>query len=512
LVAVPPVCVQIDKGKVIAITGQWYDIGEFRITTKSGTKKNAIGLDFGDIVANTSATRSRVRVKVSFLAKGVSTRGWINDLDVFATNCDLGLDGEEFNSGTVRFRGENNTQDWIVNGAIGTTFDQMLTENTFTPGTTTIPSYIDNFRGITVNSLYIEGGSYSTRACIFAPTTQSYGLTLLGVASEIAPLDKTGAVIIDRVHGAQVAGNLFAGGFNATLLCTDNARGIDPIMTCPPAAPTASNATMRLQDLSKQIRRAQNWSGDRCFTHLVSSFDTCTKANVTIAEDTVNVITGKRSLRINATTAGTSPTLELRRTVNRLPKVAQLVGKTVKAFAWIFVPSLTKFDDRTYQPGIEIAFGGGASITASMQRTMKSGAWNLIETPAITAPAGWTGASADRVVLRFYVAGNTGAAIDAGYYIVVDSWFLTDGNVSMVDIQRGNFEDFNLLGVESDGNTLTLVSDNFDGATNADSTFAVGDLIQHSTPAPSGFIGKVCTTAGAVGSTAVFKTYGAISA
>lgn len=501
-----------DGSKAISVTGQWYDIGEFRVTTKSGTLKNYVGIDFGDTIANTSATRSRLRIKVSYAAVGVSTRGWINDLDIFTTYCTLGLRGEEFNSGNIVFRGENNTQDWAIDGVIGTTFAQLLTENTFTSGATTVPSYIDNFKGITVGSLYIEGGVYSTNACVFAPTTQSYGLTLLGVASEIAPADQSGAVIIDKVHGVTVEGNLFAGGFNATLRHTANARGLLPILTCPPATSSGSNSTMRLQDDSKQIRKAQNWSGDRCFTHLLSSFDTSTKSGVTVSADTTNVITGKRSLRIDATTSASTPQLEVRRTVNRLPRVANLVGKTIKAFAWVYVPSLTKFNDRTYQPGIEIAFGGGASLTSTMQRTMKAGTWNLVETPAITCPVGWTGASADRIALRFYVVGNTSSAVDAGYYIVVDSWFLTDGNVSILDIQRGNFEDYNLLGVESDGNKLTLVSDNFEGATNADSTFAVGDIIQHATPAAAGFLGKVCTTAGAVGSTAVFKTHSPISA
>lgn len=498
--------------KAIAITGQWYDIGEFRITSKSGTKKNFTGLSVGDTVANTSATRSRVRVKASYAAIGVEARGWVTDLDIFTTNCDLGFKGEELNSCTVKLRGEHNAQGFAIDGAIATTFEQLLEENTFTSGTTTIPSYIDNFKSIAISSLYLEGGTFSTTAVNFAPVTQSYGLTIDSVSSEIVPADKTQPIVIDKVHGVAIAGNVYAGGFNATVGFTANARGISPLLTAPPATSSGSNSTMRLQDLSKQIRKADNFSGDPYFTHLVSSFDTVTKTGTTLSADTTNVISGKRSLRIDATTGASFPQVELRRTVNRLPRVANLVGKTVKAFAWVFVPNLTKFADRTYQFGIEISFGGGASLTSSMQRTTLAGQWNLVETPAITAPAGWTGGSTDRFNIRFYVVGNTSAAVDSGYYVVVDSWFLCDGNTSIIDIQRGNFEDFNLLGVSTDGDKLRLVSDNFEGATNADSTFAVGDIIEHAAPAPSGFIGKVCTTAGAVGSTAVFKTYGAISA
>lgn len=501
-----------DGSKAIEVTGQWYDIGEFRVTTKSGTKKNFTAIAFGDTAANDSATRSKIRVKASFAANGVEARGWITDLDVFTTFCDLGFKGEELNSCTASIRGENNVQGFAIDTAIGTTFTQLLEENTFSPGTTTIPSYIDGFKGITIDSLYLEGGSFSTTAVIFAPTTQSYGLTIDNVVSEIAPLDKTQPVIIDKVHGANVAGNVFSAGFNAVVGFTANTRGINPSLTSPPSTISGSKSTMVLQDLSKQIRKADNYSGDPYFTHLVSSFDLVTKTGTTLSADTTNVISGKRSLKIDATTGASFPQVELRRTVNRLPRVANLVGKTVKAFAWVFVPNLTKFADRTYQFGIEIAFGGGASLTSTMQRTTLAGQWNLVETPAITAPAGWTGGSTDRFNIRFYVVGNTSAAVDAGYYVVVDSWFLCDGNTSIIDIQRGNFEDYNLMGVSTDGDKLRLVSDNFEGATNADSTFAVGDILEQAAPAPSGFIGKVCTTAGAVGSTAVFKTYGAISA
>lgn len=501
-----------DGSRAITIAGQWYDIGEFRVNAKSGAKQNFIGLSIGNTVTNTSATRSRVRVKASNAAIGVEARGWITDLDIFTTLCDIGFKGEELNSCTVKIRGENNIKGFEIDGVISSTFDQILEENTFTSSTTTQTSYIDNFKGLTVSSLYLEGGSFSTTVVKFAPTTQSYALSIDSIGSEVAPLDKTNPIVFDNVHGVSVAGNVFAGGFNATVGFAANARGISSLLTAPPATSSGSNSTMRLQDLSKQIRKADNFSGDPYFTHLVSSFDTVTKTGTTLSADTTNVISGKRSLRIDATTGASFPQVELRRTVNRLPRVANLVGKTVKAFAWVFVPNLAKFADRTYQFGIEIAFGGGASLTSTMQRTTLAGQWNLVETPAITAPAGWTGASTDRFNIRFYVVGNTSAAVDAGYYVIVDSWFLCDGNTSIIDIQRGNFEDYNLMGVSTDGDKLRLVSDNFEGATNADSTFAVGDIIEHAAPAPSGFIGKVCTTAGAVGSTAVFKTYGAISA
>lgn len=42
--------------------------------------------------------------------------------------------------------------------------------------------------------------------------------------------------------------------------------------------------------------------------------------------------------------------------------------------------------------------------------------------------------------------------------------------------------------------------------------YNVGDLVWNTTPTAGGYIGWVCTTAGADGATAVFKAFGAIAA
>lgn len=501
-----------DGSPVFIISGQWHDIGEFKINPTTGSLQNFVGIQAGNATAGTSFTRSRLRVKVSNAAAGVEVRGWINNLDIFTTLCTQGFRGRELNSCVIDLRTENCTQGFDIQTCYGTTFNNLLDENTFAAGTTTVTNLIDDFQAVTINAIYLEGGSYSTTVISFAPTTASKGLTLNQVQSTVSPEDRTDTILFDKVTGIEVGGNIVAGGFKGCVGFSSNARGIVPFVVCPPGLPGGTDSTNRLHDNSKQIRRAQNWFGDTYLDHGFNTFDVVTKSGVTASIETSNVYTGKKAIRVEASTGGASRFLSLRRTVNIFPLVANLVGKTVKMFAWVYVPDLAKFKDRTYQPGVEVSVSGGASAFSTTQRTMLHGCWNLVETPAITVPAGWTGASTDRVEFTFFV-NNTGTPVsDAGYYIIVDSIFVTDGNVSILDIQRGNVEDYPLMGVRSDGHNMFIKSMNYSGITNADSATTLGDQIIYTAPTAGGFIGRVCTTAGALGSTASFKTFGAVSA
>lgn len=500
-----------DGTPVFIISGQWHDIGEFKINSTTGSLQNFVGIQAGNATAGTSFTRSRLRVKVSNAATGVEVRGWINNLDIFTTLCTRGFKGRELNSCVIDLRTENCTQGFDIQTIYGTTINNLLDENTFTAGTTTVTNQFDDFQAVTINSIYAEGGSYSTTVISFAGTTASKGLTINQIQSTVSPEDRTDTISFDKVTGLEVSGNVVAGGFRGCVGFSSNVRGVAPFVVCPPGASTSTNSTNRLHDNSKQIRKAQNWFGDSYLDHGFNTFDLVTKSGVTTSIETSNIYTGKKAIRIEASTGGASRFLSLRRTVNIFPLVANLVGKTVKMFAWVYVPNLAKFADVTYQPGVEISVSGGASAFSATQRTMLHNCWNLVETPAITVPAGWTGISTDRVEFTFYV-NNTGTTVsDAGYYIIVDSIFVTNGDVSILDVQRGNFEEYPLMGISSDSHNMRIVSDNYSGIVNADSATTLGDQVVYKTPTAGGFIGRVCTTAGALGTTAVFKTWGAVS-
>ncbi len=500
-----------DGSPVFVVSGQWHDIGEFKINSTTGLLQNFVGIQAGNATAGTSFTRSRLKVKVANAATGVEVRGWINNLDIFTVLCTQGFKGREINSCVIDLRTENCTQGFDIKTCYGTTFNNLLEENTFTAGTTTVTNQFDDFQAVTINSIYLEGGSYSTTVISFAGTTASKCLTINQIQSTVSPENRTDTILFDNVTGVEINGNVIAGGFRGCVGFSSNTKGISPFVVCPPGLSTSTNSTNRLHDNSKQIRKAQNWFGDTYLDHGFNTFDLVTKSGVTTSIETSNIYTGKEAIRIEASTGGASRFLILRRTVNRFPLVANLVGKTVKMFAWVYVPNLPKFADVTYQPAFEISVSGGASAFSATQRNLLHNCWNLVETPAITVPAGWTGAASDRFDIVFYV-NNTGTTVsDSGYYIIVDSIFITDGNVSILDIQRGNFEDYPLMGISSDSHNMRIVSDNYSGMTNADSSTTLGDQVIYKTPTAGGFLGQVCTTAGAVGSTAVFKTFGAVS-
>lgn len=499
-----------DGSPVFRISGQWHDVGEFKVNSQSGALQNFVGLEAGDAAAPTSFVRSRLRVKVSNAAVGVKVRGWINNIDIFATLCTLGVYGREWNSCTGDVRTENCTQGYDLKTLYGTTLTNLLDENTFTAGTTTVASQVDDFQGLTIGSLYLESGSYATTCVVFASTTQSYGLSLLQIKSNPVPLDRAPPIVIDRVHGITVRGLVYAGGFKAGLHFTENAAGIDSGVICPPATAGGTDSTNRVQDNSKQLRRAQVWTGDAYLTHGLSTFDVVTKTGVTVTTETDNIVTGRRGLKLEATGGGAAHSLLIRRTCSVYPHVANLLGKTVKAFAWVYVPALPKFIDRTYQPGVELHFGGGGSVWAAMQRNMRAGCWNLIETPAIATPAGWLGGVGDYLEAVLHVSGNGAVVADAGYYIILDSLYFCPSTVSMLDIQRGNFEHVDLLGIRTDGVNLTVRSAAWHSTANPDSAVIPGDTMLLTGPAPAGYVGKVCTTPGAIGGTAVFKDFGAI--
>lgn len=502
-----------DGSPVFAISGQWHDIGDFKVTSATGTLQNFIGVRMGRISTSTSFTRSKATgIKVSNAVVGIEVYGWVNDLNLFYTGCTLGVNGKELNSCEISLRGENNVTGFDLTNVYGTTFSNILEENTFTAGATTGTSLIRRGNAITVDSVYLEGGTFSTTVLAFGSGSDFVqGLTVAQIKSSVAPADGSPAVLFDRVQGVCVEGVITNDNRGAVSFGTE-ARAIQPQLFTYSANPTANTITNSFHDNSRQIRRAENWFGDTFLYRTLATFDTVTKTSVTTSNYVDLFITGKQSLRIISGTGVASTSLAVRRTASNFPGLVNLAGRRIKMFAWVYVPNLTKFADRTYQPAIQISVGGGGSASSTSQRTCAHGGWNLVETPGITIPAGWTGTGSDYLELKFFVNDTANTVVDAGYYILIDSIFVTDRDVSILDIQRGNWIDVPLMGVSTDGDRLTVRSDNFTTVVNGDAAIKVGDQVLAWTPTAGGFVGRVCTTAGALGSTAVFKTFGAVSA
>lgn len=502
-----------DGTPVFSISGQWHDIGDFKVISATGSLLNFTGVRLGRISTSTIFARSKATgIKVSNAAVGIEVYGWINDLDLFYTGCTLGVNGKELNSCVIALRGENNVTGFDLTNVFGTTFTNILEENTFAAGATTGTSLIRRGNAVTIDSIYLEGGTFSTTLLAFGNGTDFVqGLTVAQIKSTVAPADKSPAVLFDRVQGLCVEGvvtndNRGAVSFGAEV------RAIQPHLFTYSTNATANTITNSLHDNSRQIRRAETWFGDTFLYRTLATFDTVTKTSVTTSNYVDMFITGKQSLRIISGTGVASTSLAVRRTASNFPGLVNLVGRRIKMFAWVYVPNLTKFADRTYKPAIQISVGGGGSASSTIQQTCSHNGWNLVETTGITIPAGWTGTGADYLELKFFVNDTANTVVDSGYYILIDSIFVTDRDVNILDIQRGNWIDVPLMGVSTDGDRLTVRSDNFTSIVNGDASMKVGDQVLAWTPTSGGFVGRVCTTAGALGSTAVFKTFGAVSA
>jgi hypothetical protein len=113
---------------------------------------------------------------------------------------------------------------------------------------------------------------------------------------------------------------------------------------------------------------------------------------------------------------------------------------------------------------------------------------------------GWLGTGSDKVDLSFF-ANNTGTSVsEAGYYIIVDSIWLTDGDASILDIQRGNWCEYDLLGTASDGVNLQVKSSTYHQLTLADASTTLGDtIVNPAVSATSPVKEWVCTVAGVGG-------------
>lgn len=500
-----------DGGIAFKASGENCIFHDFKVRSSTGSKANFKPMEFGSQVDGTSCTRSSIRVKVANGTTGVSMRGWINTTNVLSVFCDVGFYAREFNSCIADIKVEGCLKGCDIEECYGTTINNLLIENAFSAGTTTYTSTFDNFEGLTISNIYLEGGSFSTTALAFGTLASSKALNISNISSTITPEDRTDSIVIDNVNGVTVLGNIAKGGYHGSISFTSNCNGINPLLLTYPSTLTGSNQTPSLQDNSKKIRKAQNFAGDTYLDAGFNTFDVITKSGVTTSIETSNIITGKQGIRIEAATGGTTRYLSLRRTVNIFPFVANLVGKTIKMFAWVYVPDLPKFKDRTYKPAIEISVSGGASAYSASQQTLKHGIWNLVETTQITVPAGWTGISTDKIDITFFVNSTATSVSDPGYYIIVDSIFITDGSVSMLDIMRGNVENYNMFGIDTDANNMTLKSMNYSALAVAEHYHRLGDKILYTTPTAGGFLGRVCTTAGA-GGLSSWKTFGAITA
>ena len=505
----------IDDGSVIfQCTGQWDTIEDFSINGVGGSPFNYVGFQFGNQTAGNSLTRSSTKLKGSFCNGTVfDFRGWVNDHDLFTTNSARGFKGRELNASTLRFRSENDLRAIDLEETFGTFIDQLLIENTGTLANTN-PSRIDQFRGVTVGALYMEGDSATTKLeigqSIKGVSFSINGGSISGLTTDLSPMISfVNAESVVASIDIAVGSNPIVANFSASC------DYVESLIVGNWSALEAKRNKLFTQDNSLSVQIHENFSGDTYFDHFLATFPTISIANVVVTEENTIIRSGDKAVRITVDSGTNQNLVQLHRTIADFPSMSKLSGKTIKAFAWIFTPSLTAYNDYSMKPALGFSVNGAASSFPTAQvACAANGQWTLIESEDLTVPSGWGAAGGDRLNLELWANATNTNAPNGTYHIIVDSIFITDTNTNIRDIMSGRFrESGKYMGISTDGTTLKIRSNTYQGLTATHITLVDGEVdVSTDAPAAGGVIGYGVTTAGTLGGTAVFKSKGNFAA
>ncbi len=501
-----------DGSTLFQCSGQWHTVKDFSINTRTGTTLNYSGKVFGNQTDGTSFVRSDLKTKIANSGgTGLEVRGWLNDLNIFTVLNNRGFKGRELNANVMTLRSENDETGFDIEEIFGTTIDQLTIER-ITQQAAPNPSRIDNFRGLNIGSMYTEGGGWASNAITFGESVR--GESIVINAGNITGVTDDGKPMLVFNQVGSVTANLDVGtGSNPVVVdFTENCDYVDSKVVGRYSTPDASRNKQFTQDNSLSVQIHANYSGDTYLDHGLSTFPTKQDRNVVVTEDSTIFRSGDKGIRITAN-AGTHIALtSLKRQISLFENTSKLAGKTIRAYAWVWVPDLPLFADRTIQPAFGIAARGVVESQPAAQRAMVAGQWNLVESEDLVVPSGWGGNGDDTIEFDFFVGNETETYPDNSYFIVVDSIFVTDVNADIRDIMQGRIrESAKYSGIKTDGNILTIQSQTYHSLTVPYINLTQGEVIVYREfPAAGGDVGYVCTTSGTLGGTAVFKAFGSI--
>jgi hypothetical protein len=410
-------------------------------------------------------------------------------------------------------RSEDDERGIDIEEIYGTNIEQLTIERV-TQQVSTTPSRIDKFIGLNINAMYTEGGGWTTTPLEFGQTVGGKSVNIN--AGNITGVTDDGTPMISFVNAEAVTANLdVSTGSNPVVVnFSADCNYVDSKVVGVYSVPDATRNKQFTQDNSLSVQIHSNYSGDTYLDHGLTTFPTKSDANVVTTEDTSIFRSGDKGIRVTANAGNHLAVCSLQRQVNLFEKTANLAGKTIRAYAWVWVPDLPLFADRTIQPAFGISAQGSSSSFPPAQRALVAGQWNLVESEDLTVPSGWGSVSTDKLSFDFYVGYNTSNFPDATYFITVDSIFVTEVNADIRDIMQGRIrESAKYSGISTNGNKLEIQSQVYHSLTASYINISQGEVyVYRNLPAASGKIGYVCTTSGTLGGTAVFKAFGAIDA
>jgi hypothetical protein len=335
--------------------------------------------------------QSSARYSARFVMRDVVVRGckvghditgFIATLEnVWAYYCETGLIGSTMNSSRLHLRFEQCRKDIALSNSDGVHIDQMISEGAVLQSGV-VTSTFDDCNGLVINALYLEQVR-DVPFITFGGTTVCTGVSIEGVYVAMADNPSASydavALAFDRVNGLEISGFFSTGSRHSRYSTTANTKNIrdNTISSADAWGP---------HDASRNLGPARNLFPNPNFDLWFRGWPRIDIVRQTPTQETTIVRRGRNALRMTMTAGEANGYVAFRFDDGYLG--AKLAGKTVTAYAWIWVPNSADFSPQAgpLQPtlvdfGIFFDGAGTTTLRTGGASTVR-GAWNLFRVTA----------------------------------------------------------------------------------------------------------------------------------
>ena len=329
-----------DGSRLFEYSGQFQTAENFSVGGLNGDIKNFTGMVLGNQTDATSFVRSQFDAKATFCSgTAIEMRGFLNEVNLLTKNCNRGFKGRELNANTMILRSEDDERGFDIEEIYGTNIEQLTLERV-TDQVSANPSRIDKFNGLNINAIYTEGGGAHGS---WTTTPLEFGQSVKGRSVNINAGNITGGTLdnspmLSFVSAEAVTANMdvFTGSNPAVVNFSSNCDYVDSKVVGVYSVPDATRNKQFTQDNSLSVQIHSNYSGDTYLDHGLTTFPTKTDSNVVTTEDALIFRSGDKGIRVTANTGNHLAVSSLQRQVNHFEKCANLAGKTIRAYAWVW--------------------------------------------------------------------------------------------------------------------------------------------------------------------------------
>lgn len=491
------------------VNSQNFTIEDVWITGNPTSPVNCGGIRLGTDTNNTCQRWTIRNCRIVGVHTGWNINGYVGWTEgLYAAYCTVGLVGTQLNAVTLDMKFENCAQPFAITDSNALTFPQLLIEGV---NAQTSSATFDNCGGITSLATYLEQ-DISTPITVphiaIGKTTQCEQVVIGGSYAGYAGISANLGVPlidVDKCDGINVSGftNLGTpvGGAGAGNVIRTSANTLNYVnnvwSTSGPSGPFTTDGS---NSLSAQ---ALNSFPNPNFGLWLRGWYRVSSSGCVASKETTIVRRGANALRVTATASATQPFTAFQITGDA---VTALRGKNIRLCAWVWIPAISEYYNpaRTARPVVSFfcTNGSGNVFSSTIHNRDTVGSWCLMHT------TGMPQSDCTSISILVNPSDNT-VPCTGNEYVIVDSMFLVESSVPLNTIINGCLVDSEDIMARGLGGRMEMATAGF--AADAGQIYVVGDRVWDTAPTAGGFAGSICTTPGA-GGTAVFKTFGAVSA